>query len=159
MYKIIQPEVIVGLGNDTMFEETTAPFKTVKKLHIALEDWLGDDLMECHPCYIVTENLKNTLEKTNFTGFAFDNLTLTKDEYFSDNYSNEKPLPSFYWLKINGRVETDDIYVGEGSSLFCNEKLLEFLKENFTLKYLQIDPERNEFDDLLDKMIAESKQK
>jgi hypothetical protein len=159
MYKIIQPEVIVGIGNDSLFEETTAPFRTVKKLHIALEDWLGDDLMECHPCYIVTENLKNALEKTNFTGFTFDNLKITKSEYFSDNYHAEKPLPLFYWLKVNGKVGIADIYVGEGSSLFCEEKLLEFLKENFDLKYLQIDPERNEFDDLLDKMIAESKNK
>ena len=61
MYKIIQPEVIVGLGEKTEFLEKEAPFKTITKLHIKLEDWLGDDLMECFPCYIITENLKNEL--------------------------------------------------------------------------------------------------
>jgi hypothetical protein len=157
MYKVVQPEVIVGIGNDTEFAETVAPFKTVNGLHIDLEDWLGDDLMECHPCYIITEDLKNGLKKTAFSGYTISELKLTKSEYFADNYSVKKKLPVFYWFKINGKVNIDDVYLGDGRSLFLSEKFIKYLKENFTVKYLEIDPQRNEFDDLLDQMIADSK--
>jgi hypothetical protein len=159
MYKVIQPEVIVGLGIDTEFVEKIAPFKRVKQLHLQIEDWLGDDLMECHPCYIITENLKNALQKTNFSGFSVEQLKMTKSEYFSDNHHIEKTLPLFYWLKINGHVDADDIYVGEGGALYCAEPFIDYLKQNFTLNYLEISPQKNEFDDLLDKMIADSKPK
>lgn len=157
MYKIVQPEVIVGLGNKTEFGEAAPPFKTVMKLHINLEDWLGDDLMECHPCYIITDNLKRGLENTDFSGFTFDRLELDRDEYFSDNYRLKKPLPLFHWLKITGKVNVDDVYIGEGKSLFCSDKFIKYLKENFTVNYLTIDPQKNEFDDLLAQMIADSK--
>lgn len=35
--------------------------------------------------------------------------------------------------------------------------MLVYLQGNFSLNYMDIDPERNEFDDLSDKMIAENK--
>jgi hypothetical protein len=158
MYKIIQPEVIVGLGDKTVFAEATAPFKTVTKLHIELEDWLGDDLMECHPCYMVTEHLKDKLAQSDITGYAIEPMLLTRNEYFANNYRLEKKLPPFYWLKINGTAgNKDDMYIGEGKALFASDKLIDFLKQEATVKYMEIDPQRNEFDDLLDKMIADSK--
>jgi hypothetical protein len=158
-YHIIQPEVIVGLGDKTEFEEKTPPFLTLKRLHINLEDWLGDDLMECHPAYIVTEALKVALEKSDFSGFTFENMEVTKDEYFNDNYHQKKPLSKFYWMKIAGKIDVDDFFIGDAKSLLANEDLITYLKNNFSTKYLEINPERNEFDDLLDKMIAESKNK
>lgn len=156
-YQTIQPEVIVGLGEKTEFLEKEAPFLTVIKLHIQLEDWLGDDLMECHPCYIVTEKLKTGLQTTKFTGFEFSEMIVTKDEYFNDNYQLNKSLPEFYWMKIIGKQDFDDIIIGPEKSLLVGEELLDYLKKNFTLNYMDVKPERNEFDDLLDQMIAESK--
>jgi hypothetical protein len=158
-YNIIQPEVVVGIGENTEFEEKTPPFLTLKKLHINLEDWLGDDLMECHPAYIVTETLKIGLENSNFSGFTFQNMEVTKDEYFDNNYQQKKSLPIFYWMKVDGKKDVDDLFIGDAKSLLINEDLLKYLKSDFSTKYLEIDPERNEFDDLLDKMIAESKNK
>lgn len=158
MYKIIQPEVIVGLGDKTVFAETAPPLKTVTKLHIELEDWLGDDLMECHPCYMVTEHLKDKLAQSDVTGYAIEPMLLTKNEYFSNNYRLEKKLPQFYWLKILGTADKgDDMYIGVGKALFASDRLLDFLQKEATVKYMEIDPQRNEFDDLLDKMIADSK--
>lgn len=157
-YKKIQPEVIVGLGDNTEFLEQQPPFKTVLNLHLELEDWLGDDLMECHPCYIVTESLKNCLENDKFTGFEFANIEITQNEYFDDNYHINKDLPLFYWLKIIGEKNVDDVFIGEKYTLFANDRFINYLKENFSVNYLDIGVERNEFDDLLDKMIAESKE-
>lgn len=113
--------------------------------------------MECHPCYIVTESLKKGLENSEFTGFEFEEMRVTKVEYFDDNYQLDKSVPEFYWMKINGKEDISDFYIDKESSLFANQKLISYLKKDFQVKYLDINPERNEFDDLLDKMIAESK--
>ena len=156
-YKQIQPEVIVGLGGDTKFLEKQPPFKNVLNLHVELDDWLGDDLIECHPCYIVTESLKIGLENSKFTGFEFADMEVTKSEYFDNNYHIDKDLPMFYWLKISGKKDIDDVFIGKEYTLFASDRLINYLKENFSVNYLDIEVERNEFDDLLDKMIAESK--
>ncbi|MBL7728215.1 MAG: hypothetical protein JNM68_11030 [Dinghuibacter sp.] len=157
MHNIIQPEVIVGLGERTEYAETAPPFKTVKHLHIHLEDWLGDDLMECHPCYIVTEKLKLALLQSAFTGFVIEDMEQDTSEYFFDNYRLAKELPLFYRLVVNGEPGKHDLYVGDGAKLYASKAFISFLEKDFSVKYMEINPERNEFDDLLDKMIAESK--
>lgn len=155
-YTVVQPEVIVGLGEHTIFD-TEVPVKGQKRkvisLHIQLEDWLGDDLMECHPCYIVTEKLKNALVQSDYTGFVIDALELTKDEYFFSNYNLKKVLEPFYWLKINDNKKGPDIFVDETSHLNISQSLLAFLKKSFSVQYMDINPERDEFDDLLDDML------
>lgn len=155
-YKKIQPEVIIGLGGNTEFSEQQPPFKTVLNLHIELEDWLGDDLMECHPCYIVTEPLKNYLEGAGFTGFEFADIEVTRGEYFGDNCQVDKALPRFYWLRITGKENADDLFIGKGYTLFASDVFINCLKNKFSVNHLAIEPERDELDDLLDKMIAES---
>ncbi|WP_206743172.1 hypothetical protein, partial [Chryseobacterium sp. Leaf394] len=148
-----------GLGEKTEFVEQKLTSKTVSKLHIKLEDWLGDDLMECYPCYLITENLKENLKNQTFTGYMIEDVEISMGEYFFNNYNVNKSIPKFYWLKINGDENKTDLYIGKEKKLFCSEKLLNFLTSNCVLNYLKINPERNEFDDLLDQMIAESKKK
>jgi len=154
-YKKIQPEVIVGLGTRTIFKETEPPFLTIISLHIDLEDWLGDDLMECFPVLLVSNELKIGLENSNFTGFQFHEMEVTKAQYFNDNYQLNKELPKFYWMKIIGEKGLDDMIRDNTTrELFVKNTLIEFLKKKFIVKYMEVNPERNEFDDLLDKMIA-----
>jgi hypothetical protein len=156
-YKKIQPEVIVGLGDDTEFQEQSVPFSTIVKLHLKLEDWLGDDLMECYPCYIVTEYLKNLLETQSFKGFEFQEIKTTLDDIFDNNYQQNKPLPDFHRLLITGQKGQDDLFLDGDKILNVSAAFLDFLGSNVSLRYLEIVPERNEFDDLLDQMIAQSK--
>ncbi len=156
-YNKLQPEVIVGIGQNTEFEENKPPYKTVIKLQITLEDWLGDDLMECYPCYIVTQRLKDKLEINNkLTGFKFSDMEVIKDEYFDDNYQLSRPIEKFYWMKIVGKKNINDVFIGDSYSLYASKEFINFLRANATINYLEIDSEKNEFDDLLDKMIADS---
>jgi len=114
-YNKIVPEVIVGLGEHTEYYQD---LKSIKKLHIDLEDWLGDDLMKCHPAYIVTENLKNGLQSHKFNGFQFDDIEVTKGEHFEDNFQLDISLPKFYWMKITGKKDDDDLYISPDKFLF-----------------------------------------
>jgi len=115
--------------------------------------------MKCHPCYIVTQLLKEKLETTIFTGFEFDSVEVTKDEYFDNNYQLKKPLPKFYWMKIVGLKHKDDLFIDDNLEFFIDNRLLDYLKQNSTLNYLDINPARDKFDDLLDSMIADSEVK
>lgn len=159
-YNKVEPEVIVGLGDNTEFLEKKPPFRTVTHLHIDLEDWLGDDLMECHPCYIVTEQLKKALEKTRYTGFEFAEMEVSKNKYFKNNYRLNKPVPNFYWMKIIGEENKDDFYMSSESVLMCNSEVVEFISKNFTHKYMDVDLEQDPEDkDFLNKLLERAKQR
>ena len=160
IYQKIQPEVIAGLGERTEYLEKQPPFNTVVKLHIQLEDWLGDDLMECHPCFIVTEELKKGLENSEFNGFEIAEMEVTQDEYFSNNYQLKKPLPKFYWLKIIGKKDADDFYLSEKDYLMSSGELTNFIKENYCHTYLDINKEEDtEQQGLLKKLLERAKQR
>jgi len=152
IYKKIIPEIMVDLGEKTVFEDPTHPYQ-ILKLHIHLESWAGDDLLEIAPCIVVTERLKYSLLESEFTGFHFDDLEVTTDLYFEDNYHLVKDLPNFYWLKVNGVENRDDVFI-DSDHLYLSDKLLNYLQLQFDIKNAIVDPERNEFDKLLDNMFA-----
>jgi hypothetical protein len=159
-YNKLNPEVIVGLGERTVFLEKEAPFKIVIELHIQLEDWLGDDLMECFPCFIVTQELKKVLEISEFTGFEFSEMQVTKDEYFKDNYQLKRALPKFYWMKIIGEKGIDDLYISEDSCLMSDSRFTELILKKFNHSYLDIDKEEDsEQQKLLQKLLERAKKR
>jgi hypothetical protein len=108
------------------------------------------------PLLYVTEKLKKILDANSFKGFNISEMKVTKAECFDNNYHQNKPLPQFYWLQVNGERSTADIYIDDSSNLNITDTFLSFLKSYATLNYLEVKPERNEFDDILDQMISES---
>lgn len=149
-YIKIEPEVIVGMGEDTNIDTSASP-PVVTKLHINLEDWLGDDLMENYPVFIITERLKSDLETTAFSGYSIEDLKLTFDEYFENNYQLEKKVPKFYWMIISGIKGKDDFYIDESQILNVSSEALSFLKK-FNLKYavFEDDPTIKEVDKIFE---------
>ncbi|MGQ7856663.1 hypothetical protein ACUN24_20690 [Pedobacter sp. WC2501] len=145
-YIKIEPEVIVGMGEDTNIEQSSVP-PLVTDLHINLEDWLGDDLMEIYPVFIVTERLKSVLELTTFSGYSIRNLKLTFGDYFENNYRLETKVPPFYWMVVSGIKENDDFYIDGSQTLNVSFEALSFLKK-FTLKnaLFENDPVAKEVD-------------
>lgn len=149
-YTVVQPEVIVGLGDNT----TGIPDHQdqIIHLHIHLEDWLGDDLVECFPCYLVTENLKNLLEKSKLSGFEFYDVEITLDEYFFENFRLAIDLPTFYWFKV---IEKDqDVFIDDNLKLNVSNFFLSFIKKNASIKHMDIDPQRTDTDDFLDNLFS-----
>ena len=108
------------------------------------------------PETIVTERLKNDLEKNIFTGFLFDNILITKDVYFDDNYHLDKPLPKFYWMKVNGKENEDDFFI-KANDLYITERVYNYLKKEYLINNIQIDLQKNEFDDFILSLIAADK--
>ncbi|MBD8082520.1 hypothetical protein [Chryseobacterium caseinilyticum] len=79
------------------------------------------------------ENIKNQA----FTGYMIKDVEISMAEYFFNNYTLDKPIPKFYWLKINGIENMDDLYIRSEKKLFCSERLINFLTNNCVSKYLE----------------------
>lgn len=137
MHYFIEPEVAGGWGDGTVADRTTHP-PGVSKLHYQFDGWLGDELLESFPCFLVTENLKNNLILANLTGFEIDDVEVSKSEDFfaEDKFSN---LENFFWLKITGREESFDFYLAPDHRLVASEAALKVL-QNHRISHADIIP-------------------
>jgi hypothetical protein len=125
MYKYIEPEVAGGLGFETDIDNSIHP-PVIKKLHYEFSGWLGDDILETFPCFIVSERLMCEIEKHQLTGVLFDNVKITKSEEFMD-MNGSIDLPKFYWIKINGKFGVDDFVIAEDYRLLISEKAMSII--------------------------------
>jgi hypothetical protein len=121
-YYILEPEVAGGLGVNTVMNRSTHP-PIITRLHYELDGWLGDELLETFPCYIVTHQLRNKIEKAGFTGLYFDTVEVSISQQFKDLYPNRN-IPDFVWLKIIGRAGIDDFGVSKDNRLVVSESVL-----------------------------------
>lgn len=135
-YFYIEPEFSGELGEGTLMDTTVHPPK-VEKLNYEFSSWLGDDLIESFHCYIVSERLAERLKKSDFSGFDFDEVEVTKSSEF-DEVSTIKHLTKFYWLKVEGKPFLSDIAISEDQRLLVSEDLLTLMK-SFHLNYADIE--------------------
>jgi len=126
MYKLIEPEVAGGLGEKTQMDNSFFP-PLIKNLHYEFEGWLGNDILESFPCYIVTEKLRDGIELEKLTGVSFDKVLISKSETFLELYP-DRELPNFFWAKINGESNRDDFFITEKNGLAISERAYLLLK-------------------------------
>jgi hypothetical protein len=130
-YYLVEPEVAGGWGRNTLFSRTPGQPTVVHKLHYQFDGWLGDELLETTPCYIVTERLAAEIEKAGLTGVWFDNVEISKSQEFEDWYPGRE-LPRFLWMRIAGKRGEHDFWITPKLILAVSERALELLKRNGT---------------------------
>jgi hypothetical protein len=121
----ISPEVAGQLGERTDLDPSLYP-PIVAHLHYQFDGWLGDDLLEAFPCFIVTERLADALEKSALTGWHLQNVTVSKSVMFEDLYPGRE-LPGFRWLIVDGQQD-DDFTVTDKVRLEVSDRALNFLR-------------------------------
>ena len=140
-YYYIAPEVA---GRATTRLDSTENEET---LHYEVEGWLGDDLLESYPHYIVNEPLLERIEANELSGYEIADASVSKSPQFERLYP-EKTLPEFYWLKIRGDAGADDFGRSDRSEdeferssdlLVISERALAVLNEE-TFNYPDIEP-------------------
>jgi len=127
MFYYIDVEVAGGLGDNTIANTNVHP-PEVSKLHYQFDGWLGDDILESFPCYIVTDKLKDLLESAKLSGFQFADVEISFSEQFFSNSLGNK-LPNFHWLKIFGVAGQEDIGISKDFRLVVSKKSLEVLQQ------------------------------
>lgn len=124
-YYAIEPEVAGEIGENSELDRSSGKL-VVKKLHYRFDGWLGDELIESTPCFIITEQLAHLLEHAKVTGIQTDHVEVTTSEQFKDLYSN-RMLPQFVWLKVHGTAGADDFGIATGMRLVVTERALNLL--------------------------------
>lgn len=125
-YFVIEPEVAGELGPDTVMDTSVHPPK-VSELHYDFKGWLGDDLLESFPSFVVTGRCKVALEKAGFSGFTFAPAKVTASDIFLELYPGQS-LPDFHWLKVNGVAGKDDVGLASDHRLVVSEEVLRLLR-------------------------------
>ena len=105
MTYFIEPEVSGQLGEKTIIDTSTHP-PIVKYLHFIFYGWLGDDIIECFPIFLITEKLKSKFDEVKLTGYRIKNCEIEVSEEFELLQSNTI-LPVFYWFDVIGSNSDD----------------------------------------------------
>lgn len=135
-FHLLTPEVPGGLGPGTILHREKSGFPVVTRLEYRFTDWLGDDLFESFPCFVVTERLANRLKKKrpSITGATFADLTVSLSPEFLEMNPDHQPMPNFVWLRVMGRPGIDDFGISEKYNLVVSDLVLRVLHE-FNLNY------------------------
>jgi hypothetical protein len=127
-YYKLEPEVPGGLGNNTVADTSVHPPK-VTTLHLEMFGWLGDDLLETFPCFIVTKSLGDALQRSQLSGYSLAPLVVTRSVEFDEFYRGQ-PLPELFWLQPHGRVGEDDICTLPDATLLASEAALSLFRSH-----------------------------
>ena len=135
MFKSIRPEVAGGFGKETKLDTKVHP-PIVYHLHYEFQGWLRNDILATFPCFIVTENLKESILKTGLSGVVFDDVKITTSFEFRQLYPN-LVLPRFNWMKVSGQAGKDDFGVSGEFRLIVSEEAYNLLS-NFNISAASI---------------------
>lgn len=105
----IEPEVSGQLGENTIIDSSIHPPK-VELLHFVFYGWLGDDLIECFPVFLISDNLKNGLSATSLTGLEIRECEIEESDEFK--LLQNVTIPQFHWFYITGN-ESDDFCISD----------------------------------------------
>lgn len=124
-YYYLEPEVAGGLGPETVMEEGSGR-ATVTVLHYVFDGWLGDEILESTPCFIVTERLARSIEEKGLTGVSRDTVRIGRSETFDELYPDTE-LPTFVWLRVCGERHADDFFMADDGRLVVSERAREVI--------------------------------
>jgi hypothetical protein len=123
---VVSPEVAGELGEHTEMDSSVHP-PSVSRFHHRFEGWLGDELLEAFPCFLVSSDLASALEEARLAGFCLDTVEVSVSPEFLELSST--PLPEFRWLKITGEDRDADFRLTLDSRLEVSSRALEVLKK------------------------------
>ena len=120
---ILEPEVPGGLGPRNQMDRTVHPPR-VQALHFVFDGWLGDQLVESFPCYLVTPDLAESLSAAGVTGFDLAEAEVETSDQFKEMYPN-RSIPPFKWLRVVGVAGESDIYITSDNRLAGSQKVVD----------------------------------
>lgn len=123
-FYLLEPEVAGEPGAGSLWDASVHP-PIVKKLELSLSGWLGDDLLECFPCFIVSARLASGLTPLLNTTAVFEKIRVLKSEQFLELYP-DRDLPDFYWLRFSAGK---DLFLSEDGRLAVSARVMDILRQ------------------------------
>ena len=131
----LSPEVAGEIGPQSQVNYEVHP-PLVTELQYLFHGWLGDDLLEAFPCYIMTVRLKNELLRSSLTGYMFKAVEVTVSDQFKELYP-AREIGKFAWFLPIGQAGVDDFGISETYQLVVSEEALRILKQ-FQIKHCDV---------------------
>ncbi|HYO64886.1 MAG TPA: hypothetical protein VEU33_02285 [Archangium sp.] len=100
----------------------------VSHFHHRFEGWLGDELLEVFPCFLVSSALAKALEEARLVGFSLDDVEVSVSPEFQELYPG-RALPEFRWLKITGKDRDADFWLTPDFRLEVSSRTLTVLSK------------------------------
>lgn len=101
------PEVPGGQGIRTVMDTKIHPSVT-RHLHFEFADWLGDDLIESFPVFLVSEKMFNSLIASNISGIKKnEDVEFSYADIFYDLNPEGKVIPNFVWIEVTTAPDAD----------------------------------------------------
>ncbi len=126
-YFVLEPEIAGGWGKRTVADTSVFP-PAVASLHYRFDGWLGDELLEAFPCFLVTERLATRLRRSGLSGFRLQSVEVSTSEQFDELYP-DRELPAFEWLQPVGRAGLDDFGLTDSHRLVVSGRALAILRK------------------------------
>lgn len=141
---MLEPEVAGEIGENTIYDNFDdvryrGAYPKISKLHFIFSGWLGDEIIESTPCFIVSDELKRKIEKSELNGYKFQDVEISLSDEFMEIYP-DRDMPEFKRLIPNGSVSVDgetynkwsgeDFNLSDKSYLVVSEKALDILNEH-----------------------------
>lgn len=133
------PEVPGRWGEQTQADVSVHP-PVVTTLDVEFAGWLGDDLVETFPCYLVSHRLADALGATALTGFVLDDVVISLDPQFVRFFPDEAAaVTGWRWLRLIGTPFESDFWADTTARLHVSDAALAVLR-GFRLDHCQITP-------------------
>jgi hypothetical protein len=132
---VLSPEVAGELGDATELDSSVHPPK-VYRFHHRFEGWLGDELLEAFPCFLVSSDLAKALEEKGLVGFSLGEVEVSVSPEFQSLHPG-LTLPEFRWLKITGENRNADFRLTPDFRLEVSSRALSVLRK-FKIAYAAI---------------------
>jgi hypothetical protein len=100
---------------------------TIYKLRYKFDFWKNDVLLSSSPTWIITVPAKHAVQSAKLTGVHFDSVEVSKSELFDQLHPNQE-LPSFAWMKVDGKAGRDDFGIVRKTKLVISEHALALLR-------------------------------
>jgi len=107
----------------------------VEHLHYEVQGWLGDDLLDSTPCFLISPELAAIGPQAGCTGLRTDDarVTITPDAA----PIVDPRVTSFLWLQPQGQPGQDDLALDATASLVVTDRALDVMRR-FNLDHCDI---------------------
>ena len=117
----VSPEVAGGFGEGTSLDYSGDPVR-VDRLHYVFSGWLGDEIVESFPCFLVSERLAEAMVVGGLTGVELRDVEVSIDAQFERSHPDAAAaMPSWLWLYPVGSPFSDDMWTDERSQLHVSQ--------------------------------------
>lgn len=129
-YHALQSDVPDENGEHMQLDTSVHPPRIIH-LHLTLDNWDGDEIIESFPVYVVTDRLGKALSNAGLSSFTLRNaeITLAPEEQAVLDRHGISELPNFQWLDVTGTAGRDALGITDRVQLVVSDSALAVLQQ------------------------------